>query len=59
MTLNPEIQAKAQAEIEAVVGTDRLPTLEDRERLPYVHALFLETLRGNNVAPLGTSLRLS
>ena len=58
MTLNPEIQAKAQAEIEAVVGTDRLPTLEDRERLPYVHALFLETLRWNNVAPLGTSMRV-
>lgn len=26
---------KAQREIDAVVGTDRLPTLEDRQGLPY------------------------
>ena len=52
MTINPEVQAKAQEEIERVVGTDRLPTAEDRENLPYVEAVFLETLRWHNVAPL-------
>ncbi|RPD66667.1 cytochrome P450 [Lentinus tigrinus ALCF2SS1-7] len=52
MTLHPEIQEKAVAEIERVVGTDRLPTAADRENLPYVNAIFLETLRWNNVAPL-------
>lgn len=56
MTLNPEVQKKAQAEIEAVIGTDRLPTTEDRENLPYVNAVLLEVLRWNNVAPLGTHL---
>ncbi|TBU32655.1 cytochrome P450 [Dichomitus squalens] len=48
----------AHAEIEAVIGNDRLPTAEDRENLPYVNAVFLETLRWNNVAPLGIPHRL-
>ncbi|KAI0824638.1 cytochrome P450 [Trametes gibbosa] len=52
MTLFPDVQKKAQAEIEAVIGTERLPTAEDRENLPYCQALFLEVLRWNNVAPL-------
>ena len=36
---------KAQAEIEAVVGSDRMPEFDDKERLPYVRALVNETLR--------------
>ncbi len=39
ITLHPSIQKKAQAEIDDVVGRDRLPNFEDRERLPYVNAL--------------------
>ncbi|EIW61897.1 cytochrome P450 [Trametes versicolor FP-101664 SS1] len=58
MTLNPEVQKKAQAEIEAVIGTDRLPTTEDRENLPYVNAVLLEVLRWNNVAPLAIPHRV-
>ncbi|KAI0370176.1 cytochrome P450 [Pilatotrama ljubarskyi] len=58
MTLHPEIQQKAQAEIEAVIGTDRLPTAEDRDKLPYVNAVFLEVLRWNNVAPLAIPHRV-
>jgi cytochrome P450 len=42
MALNPAVQAKAQAEIDAVVGSDRLPTFADRENLPYVDALVKE-----------------
>ncbi|KAH9849106.1 cytochrome P450 [Lenzites betulinus] len=57
MTLYPEVQRKAQAEIEAVVGTDRLPTFDDRDSLPYIQAIFLEVLRWNNVAPLGAAHR--
>jgi cytochrome P450 len=45
MTLYPEIQATAKAEINAVVGDDRLPTLADRDRLPYVCALISEVFR--------------
>ncbi|KAG6855686.1 hypothetical protein H0H87_012075 [Tephrocybe sp. NHM501043] len=53
MTLNPEVQKKAQAEIDAVIGSDRLPTLADRPHLPYVNAVVTEILRWNSVAPTG------
>lgn len=53
MTLYPEVQKQAQAEMDAVIGIDRLPTHADRERLPYVNALVTEILRWNPVAPLG------
>lgn len=49
----PEVQAKAQAEIDAAVGADRLPDFSDRENLPYVNAIILETLRWHPVAPIG------
>ncbi|EIM84308.1 cytochrome P450 [Stereum hirsutum FP-91666 SS1] len=53
MLLYPDSQRKAQAEIDAIVGTDRLPSFEDQDSLPYVHALMKETLRWHNVTPLG------
>lgn len=58
MAMNPDAQAKAQAEIDEVVGTDRLPTIKDRENLPYVNALALEVLRAHAVAPTGVAHRL-
>ena len=51
---NPDIQRKAQEEIDAVVGTDRLPTFADRPSLPYIEAVYLETLRWTVPVPLGT-----
>src|ERR1700753_1266652 len=36
MVLHPEVQAKAQAEIDSVVGFERSPTWEDEESLPYL-----------------------
>ena len=45
MVRNPQIAKKAQEEIDRVVGTDRMPTLDDRERLPYLDCLLKETLR--------------
>ncbi|PBK60866.1 cytochrome P450 [Armillaria solidipes] len=53
MLLYPEVQAKAQAEIDAVIGDDRLPRFDDRERLPYINALVLEVTRWHTVAPTG------
>ncbi|KAK0231788.1 cytochrome P450 [Armillaria nabsnona] len=53
MVLFPDVQRKAQAEIDAIVGIDRLPRSDDRERLPYMNALVLEVSRWHTVAPLG------
>ena len=53
LALHPEVQKKAQAEIDAVVGPDRLPEFEDRPSLPYVNAVIKELMRWNLVTPLG------
>ena len=53
MTLYPHIQAKAQEELDNVIGSDRLPKLSDREELPYINALVKEVFRWNPVLPLG------
>lgn len=45
MTLNPHIQAKAQEEIDRVIGMERLPDFSDRKDLPYVEAVYRETMR--------------
>ncbi|KAH7889031.1 cytochrome P450 [Phlebopus sp. FC_14] len=34
MTIHPDIQRRAQAELDAVIGTGRLPTFDDRDSLP-------------------------
>ncbi|KAJ7629466.1 cytochrome P450 [Mycena polygramma] len=49
---NPDALKTAQEQIDSVCG-DSLPTHEDKSRLPYISAIFLETLRWNNIAPLG------
>ena len=51
MSLNPEIQKKAQAELDAVVGPNRLPYHADKDSLPYISAITKEALRWQNVAP--------
>lgn len=53
MTLHPDILARAQAEIDSVIGLDRLPTLADRRNLPYIEAVLKESLRWRNVIPVG------
>lgn len=53
MTLFPEVQKKAQEEIDAVVGRDRLPSFADRARLPYVHAVCKEVVRFHTPVPTG------
>ncbi|KAF7357518.1 O-methylsterigmatocystin oxidoreductase [Mycena sanguinolenta] len=53
MVLHPEIQKKAQTEIDTAIGTDRLPEFKDRPSLPYVEALYREVMRWRPVTPLG------
>lgn len=52
MLLNPEVQARAQAEIDSVLGSVRLPNFEDRASLPYVEAVLREVLRWHPAVPL-------
>ena len=52
MLLHPDVQIRAQHEIDSVVGRDRMPRLADRPRLPFVDAVIKETLRWRPVAPL-------
>ena len=49
----PDVMRKAQAEVDSVVGQDRLPDWDDKEKLPYINALINETLRWRPIAVLG------
>ncbi|EIN09719.1 cytochrome P450 [Punctularia strigosozonata HHB-11173 SS5] len=51
MTLYPDVQARAQQELDDVVTRYRLPTFEDRDRLPYIENIVKETLRWKAVSP--------
>jgi cytochrome P450 len=54
MALNPEIQKKAQEEIDRVVGNQRLPDFRDRQSMPYTDAIYREVMRIRPVFPLGS-----
>jgi hypothetical protein len=59
MILHPEVFAKAQAEIDRVVGFDLLPDFQDRISLPYVESVVKEVYRyGSRVLRLISCLRL-
>ncbi|RBR06433.1 uncharacterized protein FIESC28_11056 [Fusarium coffeatum] len=45
MVLHPEIQKKAQAELDAVIGSGKLPRFSDRPLLPYIEHIVQETYR--------------
>ncbi|KAI0299732.1 cytochrome P450 [Multifurca ochricompacta] len=52
-SLFAEVQRKAQAEIDRVIGNDRLPCLADRDNLHYVSALQDEIYRWRPITPVG------
>lgn len=49
--MHPEVQARAQKELDDVIG-DRLPDVDDLEHLPYVQAIWKEALRWHAPIPL-------
>lgn len=53
MCVFPEVQRKAQEELDRVVGQDRYPEWADEEHLPYIRAVVNETLRWRTVTILG------
>ncbi|KAJ3476484.1 hypothetical protein NLI96_g11119 [Meripilus lineatus] len=52
MAKYPEVQKKAQAELDLHVGPHRLPSIKDRTSLTYIRAIVLESLRWQPTAPL-------
>ncbi|KAJ7099725.1 cytochrome P450 [Mycena epipterygia] len=59
MSLHPDVQTRAQTEIEQNVGQGRLLNIDDRKALPYVTAVLKEILRWAPVAPLGLKHRVT
>nr|XP_046165612.1 cytochrome P450 2U1-like [Oncorhynchus gorbuscha] len=52
MVVYPDIQERVQAEIDAVVGPDRVPSLTDKGSLPFTEATIMEVQRLTVVVPL-------
>ena len=52
MAMFPDAQKKLQAELDRVVGPDRLPEYDDLENMPYLRATVMETIRWLPVLPL-------
>jgi cytochrome P450 len=62
---HPSVLTKAQSQVDAALGMSskdygkatkglsRLPTFEDKEQMPYITALALESLRWRDATPLG------
>jgi hypothetical protein len=57
MVLHPEVQKRAQADIDQI-AQNRLPTLDDYDALPYVTAIIKESARWGPTVPLGLPHRL-
>jgi hypothetical protein len=53
MVVFPDVQKKAQAELDEVVGRGQLPTFAHYEKLAYIRALVKETLRWWPITPVG------
>ena len=58
MVLYPDVQRRAQSELDTVLGHVRLPTFDDRPSLPFIDGIVLEALRWNGVTPLGMIFHL-
>ncbi|KFY66563.1 hypothetical protein V496_01988 [Pseudogymnoascus sp. VKM F-4515 (FW-2607)] len=53
MSVFPEVQKKAEEELDRVIGSHRLPISADRDYLPYIMAVMKETHRWHPVGPMG------
>ncbi|KAL0579349.1 hypothetical protein V5O48_002682 [Marasmius crinis-equi] len=58
MVLYPEVQARAQKELDTLLG-GRLPDFPDENSLPYVTAIVKEVLRWNPAVPMAFPHRLT
>jgi cytochrome P450 len=56
MVLNPDVQKKAQQEIDAIVGQDRLPDFTDRDKITYIDYIVQECYRCVTTTPSTVSI---
>ncbi|KZP19018.1 cytochrome P450 [Athelia psychrophila] len=54
---HPEVQVKAQLELDTVLGAGHLPSFGDEESLPYISAIVKESLRWEVVTPFAVPHR--
>jgi len=59
MVLYPDVQRKAQAELDNVLEPGCLPKFSDRSKLPYIDALIKEIHRWNPVVPTAIPHKLT
>jgi cytochrome P450 len=59
MVLYPEVQKRAQEEMDRVLGHGHLPQFEDEDALPYLKAVRYELMRWSPPGPLGMPHRLT
>lgn len=55
----PEIQSGIHEEMDRVLGRDRAPTIDDRDRLPYTFAAIAESMRYRTASPMGIAHQAS
>ncbi|XP_053603225.1 probable cytochrome P450 304a1 [Plodia interpunctella] len=57
LLVQPELQDRLHEEVDRVVGSGRLPNLDDRKNMPYTEATIREMMRYETLVPLGVPHR--
>ena len=58
MAMHPSVQIKAHQELDMIVGTGRLPEFDDLDSMPFLDAVYMESLRWVPVVPMGVPHRV-